>query len=742
MKPILPTILEMPGHVVQPIDLRIGFSNVVTALTTLNARPGIALPFTPRVFQDWRMTAVQAANTDNMIEIFEAMKLDGAANRSPVRYFLQKYATPLACLFANPQYIPDVGQDLANGLLGRQSRVEPQRGAAPVAETATRHWSSGHVSTPTLGYAREYLNLETTIETGPQPVGLPNWDYDDTSQLKRTGADDPQTSMVLTSGGGSPPPTFSDMCAQLTMQIDKPAFSDKLIPDVKKLTTRDASASSAWGLMQGAEEQTRRMTATGLLYTQQAMGFWIHFTASLYDMAYAIAWELSPRERPILEFKKKLIDELKRRIPVHPFLMTIANMYSRVSISTYFGEKPCAIRHSVDEVDAIVKRTSSAMPSSGTANSRLAQLVVSDALIDYSRLRELTKAGETWAAALIQTVAPALTADEQQRLLQVGNQRWRSHGEVIEWLQRNSQYVTLWPEITRTLGWTSPMAAPSVRIEAAGADFVLTDGDFYSDNPMSVLSGLRPSLSVGNKKVSGFSRRFDAAFNTGELPTDANLADRTSTTTVAISWSTLTAKGHTANTRGMQNTPRWFITPGMSMGEAGAETRFYSPNSPDATGEQVVQFYKERSPEGYVKQWYGDPAVATSVLEDGVKYMRTDWDAWSEDADALKTQRVLIQKYGPANTDRGEQTLYFTRSDWNLRFPVRLARTYNYEFYNVLGELVQSQRYDGHVVFDDTIHLTETVAPVDAVVNMIRVNAPVFDTVTVEEAKMPEAPSL
>jgi hypothetical protein len=494
--------------------------------------------------------------------------------------------------------------------------------------------------------------------------------------------------------------------------------------------------------MRGALNQADRLTSIGLLYLVQADVFWTRFTEPLYNAAYDVAFTLNPRDRAILEFKKKLRTDLGRLIPLHPILESIANLFAKVEVSTRFGTKPLAFRHGPTEEQPAGASSSSAMLSVGSLRSMLAQQVVADALTDYSRLREIAKT-QSWPSDLLGQVAPTLGTAGIAVMLGVkdGVAPYRSHGEVIEWLARNDRYVRVWPEISRALGWGGAIGAPSMYIEAGGADFVLSDGDFYSHSPLSVLAGLRPAISVANKKAMGLSVRFDEHFNTGPDSDAVTLKDNRSEDPVKIKWSTLTFTGHMSATKGAVALTRFYMPPGMQMGEQGGETRFISGGTSDPLAMEIMQFFKTQSPDGFVRHWYGEPAERVSRIDDHVLYMRTSWDSWTENADPKKTQEVLISKYGPDNIESQNTTgpdLFIFRDAWNMRTPVQLARTYELELYNELGELRVVFPYDGHLMYNDTLELGDSVSSVDGFVDLLRVHAPELATPYTGEITAPD----
>jgi len=721
MQHIPPVITETPGYVVQPIDFLKTISNVVTAMVYGNARPGTALAFDADILARWRNVAVRAANTQDLPEILETLRMDSNASRSPERYFLQKYAEVAAVLLTSPAYMPDVGLNLSAQL---------QRHGG--------HWNKIWVSSPSLGYARPYLSLDCEVNVGVQPIGLPEWDLSEEElefEPEKKSSKGGAATRVALGGDGieSMPNTLRHALANLCMLCDRPGFSERLIPDAKSLSTRETKEAH-WG-MKAALSQADRLTAVGLLYLLQVDAFWTRLTEPLYQAAFDIAYALNPRDRYVLDFKRTVRTELLRQIPLHPILESIANMFSSVNVATRFGVKPLAFRHGPTEESAQTTQVSSAMLSVGSMRSMLAQQIVADAVIDHGRLRDLSQT-QQWPLELLHNIAPSVGVSNLQSML--GQKKYRSHADVIEWLSRNAKYVNLWPEISRSLGWGGAVGAPAILIEAGGADFVLSDGDEYSHTPAAVLSGLRPGLSLANIKAMGLSIRFDPQFNTGPAA-DATTLAKGAEPPVKIKWSTLTFDGYMSATKGVEALTRFYMPPGMQMGEQGGETRFVADNA-DPLAKELVQFFADKSPSGYVRHWYGEPLERTSRITDGVFYMRTSWDAWTENTDEKATQETLIAKYGPDNVEimpSGSPDLFIFRDAWKMRVPVQLARSYDLELYNELGELRLVFPYDGHILFNDVVELNTSTAAVDSYVSLLRVTPPQLATPFDDEVKPP-----
>jgi len=692
MQGIKPQIMEMAGFVVQPIDLAMTFGNVLTAITTCNHRPSMLPPFTTTALESWRSAAVAATKADDVTEMAKQLTAarGGDALRSPLALFLKHYEDVAATLISAPVYVADIGAEVADTLLRDGS------------------WSKQWVSSPSLGYAREYISPSAGIPAF-RPTGLPNWE-DDVADVE--GAQSARS-----------------MMATLAMVFDRPMLTDRLIPDAKTLTTRD-NREPWWGTTKSAMAQADRLTAVGLLYERQLDAFWMHFTTPFITMAASLARAAYPREAPILDFKLRLIEEMKRQLPCHPLLRSIAEMYSKVTVSTYYGDKQLVYRHGPAEYTP-----SSNSTERSRGRSQLAQIIIAEAIADAARLRALA-VDNAWPGELLRDIAPGVKPGVTAAILSASG----AHYGLAEWLHDYRRYVAHWPELVRVLGWGSGVSAQAFHVDQSCADFLLTDGDYYSGNPSAALAGVRPTLSLGNVKASGFTRRFQADFNTGPVPGTAAMPTDGTDTPVSMMWSTLTAKGHMAAVGGPLALTRFFIPTGMSMGETGAEVRFYDGRVADPVGDAVLAVYRQASSKGYVTHWYADPVSRTSRQLANGSYLRTDWDTWTHAGQPTAAQELLLAGYGAQNVDVSPVNQYLYReSGWPLRFPVAIATIGDFEWYDEMGELRDMLKRDGHVLFDDQLTLPDSYGSIDAYVNLLVPQAPALPTAIDEEVKKPVA---
>jgi len=715
MRAIPPQIIEIPGHVVQQVNILNGISNVVTLICQSNARPTLLKPFTPSVLRAWRRIALLHAGHPRVDELAKALRATSNNTGSPIQIFMRYYADVAAALVSSPSYYENAGAQLAQDLLLSTS------------------WERKYVTSPSLGFPREYLQLTADPDVGLQPFGLPAWVPP--TELK-INSEDPNVSMEdKFSDDGS----FRDAIGQLCMLMDRVAMSEELIPAAKTLVSRDPKEPH-WGTARAAIQQSDRLTAIGLLYTHQADAFWLRFSSTLFTLCSQLAQNLFPRERAVLDFAAKVYEAAKQTIPCHPVLDSIAGMYAQVTMSTYYGVRPVAFRHGPDVLEGASPSGSTAADAAGTPHSRLVQLLVAQAMAEYARLSSLSQSGVAWPAKLLEQMAPDIGPVAISQITPPkGKTTGRTYGDIVEWLARNERYTTLWPEVVRGLGWGGAVRSPAIQIQAAGADFVLTDGDYYSDNPIAVLSGLRPALSMANLKVTGFPRRFKEDFNTGATVEGSLRAnDGGSPETLAIMWSTGTVLGHVAAVNGGEAFSRFYMPTGMSMGEMGGEARFHLPGTKDAIGSTVAAYYAGKSAKGYVRHYYGDPLRSTSKQEPDVTYQNTDWDAWAFGASKDRAQEAMLAGYGPDNVDKGAVDRFLFRDRWNLRFPVQMVRTYELEWYDNIGSKTETMAYDGHIVFDDEVNLSQSVAPMDAFANLLQVDVPKGDEIGNAEIKAPE----
>jgi hypothetical protein len=703
----------MPGFPVLSVDTGIQLGNMVTTLLAANHRPTMLRPFTAQILESWLRNSILATDEtdfDNLAKMIKGGEDTNKKFNSPIQIFLQGYSDQAAALMCKPRYVADVSEFLRQTLC------------------ATPYWDRTFVSTVSLGYPREVQLWQPSMRMSTIPLGMPVFPG---TQKQATGVG------ANSEADATTPPLDAALrwgLATTAAILDIPSLSESLVPEAKSLTQRHEK-EPYWGTARVAMQQLNRLTAVGLLWMRQADAYALRRQMTLWDKMYELAYAFYPRERPILELAKALRDFVLSSIPVAPWIETLTNLNHGVSISTVYGEHPLVIRDKTDVLQDIEGRE---VP--------LAQVFLAMAMTDYNKLRELSAAGVSWPETLLGTMLPMVDPKVTDTLLTLppGAQ---TIGSLAQWLSINQRYVEEWPEIARALGWSGAVAPATYTIDQMGADFVLCDGDNYSDHPFGVLSGLRPAFSVGNHKVLGFARRISTDFNTGndiDESIDAGNGNGGDPTAMRVAWSTLVLRGHiTASARDLALS-RYYIPEGMWMGEEGGETRYAGPNCRDNIGQAVLTMYQSRSPLGYVRRGYRDPADMHSRVTPSLTYLRTDWDVWTYGDEESVVQKALLSGYGKRNVEGNDsntiEVFLWRQEGWNIRVPVQMAREYDVTWYDELGSKAEVLRFEGFVVFDDTLSLMSEKSSLDAVAELVKVQPPKLEPKLSEEATSPEVP--
>lgn len=700
MQPIKPQLIDIAAHAMLSVDYRIIISNVLTYITATNGKPSSMRSFDGDTLADWRTEAHTYVKTDaSRSRIEQLINQLGERASAPINVFLKQFSKQSALLVSDPEYVPNAGERLALDLV--------QSGK----------WAERYVVNPSLGYPRRWLEMKAKYPGKHAPFLFP---------LNEAIAKRPPITGVPESDSTPAPTDFVETISELVMLMDRPAFSMNLIPEAKTIAGRDPK-EPFFGQSKAALRQVERLVAIGLMYEFQGLAFCMRLAAPIWKFSYEIALACYPKERPMLEAYNALWTAVVERIPLHPLLVSIANQLSGVQVSTYYHTKATVLRDFT---------TASALPfdqKTGTSSMPvLGQAFLANAAADYAQFSAIR---DNWPLDWVSNVTPNLPVAFGRSTVFVPD-GFGTIGNIMDTLVRYQDYVNQWPEIARAVGWSNGVATVPVTVEAAGADFVLCDGDGYSDTPVSVLLGYRPSLSMGNTLASGLSRRFSTDFGTGPNPyTDPSMSNGGVNVPVEQVWSTLAVNGFQTATRQADLLVKFYMPPGMLMGEVDAEIRQIGAAT-DPVGRMVVDWFTERSPNGYVRHWYGAPATTTSRDLPNGKLMRTDWDV-VVDAKDTNGQGVLLDAYGPANVDKKLEAFVY-RDSWKDRIPVRLSRGRQVDLFDERGAYMFSQDFDGHVVFDDKIDLTHDASGVEPFRGLLPTSEPSLLEPGVHEVTAPE----
>lgn len=701
MKSFPASLTPVESNYVLQIDASLLISNALNIIIHNNHRPTMFRDLTDVTMRQWRSKSYIQRDGSQMLRLAE--QFQAGRPPSPATAFLQDYKDVASALMSEPTYHRDAGEALRDCV------------------TRVGTWGVSYVALPALGTARAYYQLRMQGHELATPFTLPSWTPASGDAL-RTDNSDPMAITVESAG----PSGLRDVIANIAMAFDRPAISADLVPDSKTAASPRESREAFWGQATAALNQVDRLRAIGLLWCRQLDAFALRMHDPMWDLAFELAHAQFPRERPILERYAELRSAVRDLIPIHPFLESVTNLINQVSLSTYWGTKRAAFRFVSVEQEQIHRGRQSAM----------AQRLMLYAMAEYANLRSLATGANAWPVKWAADNAPDLSQTEITGILRSGAPApgeptdTQTYSDVLEWAAVNEKLVAMWADVARSLNWSGAVPAQAYTVDAAGADFMVTDGQGFSDNPAAAIAGLRPLLSLGNIQASGFERRMLTNFGLGKVSAQAPELDNGGVESpMAFSWSTIVAKGHTTALKGKDAYIRFYMPPGMWMGEPGVMTRFAGGMEEDPIGQMVVGYYMGASPGGYVKENYSPPRVSISRTANGATYMVTSWDAVAVSSNAPdNAQTALLAGYGEQNTSK-KLDYYFYSPDFKLRTPVAMTRAPQFDVYDELGAFVETKQFDGHILFGGDIALPNDSSVVDAYVDLLRVTAPALGIV-------------
>jgi hypothetical protein len=696
MKPIIPKIASRPQHTVIPVESNIIMSNVFTHLTTTNGRPTQRRNFTPAVCEAWMKESIRYAATDSrskdITDLLLAMK---DKPPSPITVFMARFREVAGLMLSEPTYVKDAGQDLKSALL------------------ATDAWTTTKVVNPSMGYARDWMEFKPVDPGKYSPFLVPGFDGM-RDPLEDVGADANMDDSTI--AAKSTVSAWMRAIALTAMMMDRHAYSAAIIPEGKTVLRKDPK-EPLFGPIESVLSQQSLIVAIPLLYICQGIGKILKDSQPLWDFSRDLAYLAYPKERPLLEAYDNLRNMVRDKIPLHPEYESIGNLTGDVSVTTYFGTGKAIICDKT--ASAFLPLTTRPASSQQPA---LAQAYLAHAAADFTRL---DAANPGWAEGWLAGVTPNLSSTYRRTAAAIPP-GMATLTTVMDMLVRFAEYVELWSDITRSLGWGSAISTQPVEIQAAGADFVLCDGDYYSSTPYAVLAGLRPCFSLGNTKAAGLNRRFQSDFNTGPNPYEAEpllspnggMSER-----VEQVWSTLACDSYQTASDGADVMQRYYMPPGMLMGEQDVEVQEVGDDATiDPIGKMVVDWYRSRSNVGYVRHWYSDAHDTQSRRAPNGLVMVTDWDVVVQGDDGT-IQGLMIDAYGSGNVDSNPKAFAY-RDRFNDRIPVRLARSQEVYILDERGVYQFAQTFDGAVMFDDTLDANVDASVLDAAREMLKVVEP------------------
>jgi hypothetical protein len=690
-----PTTIEIDGGVALQFDPRVGISNIINLALGSVERPTEVRDFTLSDFRQWRSASVlslgesRSAKIRTLYRKAEQGDLNAPPNSIAIDVILEEFGGLIAKLFPPPKYVKNASVEFAKQLESSGS------------------WSIINVAMPALGRPCPYYQLDA------KPLS-------DLTAIRSF-----KLKTELSDGDG-----FNQALADLVMLLDRTAYSSSLVPEAKTYKGRDMK-DPLFGPMEVAFWQRQHMIALGTLYAMQGLAFKLALGESLWLKAAELAKTQYVAEAPIIDWYMNLRRSVRDMIPIHPFLQTVVNGYSNVSVITSFGTKSAVM------VPTTTRVTAAAGADIADVYSLAATLRVA-AISEMMHMSELSQTSQ-WPKEWLERVVGVKTKHFPREFMLPPQPEQNMFLAIYEWLQVHSDVVSLWPALVSKLGWTSPLAGPATEIDAIAGDYIVTDGDEYSADPRCGLFGLKPIISLGQVKAYPVSPSVEKNWGAGPVISEiVDFAKQGYEGCVAFEWSVITAKGYISTTDPDSAMRRYYIPLGMVMGEEGYELRYIASDTLDSYGQVIADYWNRQSPDGYVKQWYGEPAQSTSKLEAGAYYIRTSWDVQVWGQVATQVRSTFLTSMGEVNVETEISHFAYRPTGWNMRLPMRMSRANGYLWTDELGRFQDSHNFSCTMLYTEGVTLGHSAAALEPYTAIIPVKQPELPDLLGGEAQKPE----
>jgi len=447
------------------------------------------------------------------------------------------------------------------------------------------------VAMPSTGFARPYFDLGLMLPDGlNHGLRLP----DPKSEWSRT-------------------------LALLLWLFDLPRFGPTLIPDLAQAATPGHDVKSRpFGSGLALANQINRAFEIPMLYAVQGTVWYAHLVREFNQYRSELATQRDVRTKTAITARMEAEDMILR-LPLHPVLRIASNMLQKGRALTYFGEADAYYIPVTDINDASV------IPSEADAGLRkwtLERDLITEAIND--QVTE-AKSEVPWG------VNP--DPKKPNDVVSYGrfSRQLKSLGAIVE--RWSTQYAG-------KLGWKENNTGAASYVVQAAANYMLTDGRGYSEDPSAALAGIKPCLSVGNLRYAGRTRRSETNWNAkatslpGKSPDGDGLVSRQTT----IIYSALAVTGYQTPVDGAGVYTRVYMPAGMLMGEPDVTIRLFPSLDADPVLATAFSAYREFS-SGYVRQQYGEPE------SNGPEFFITDWDGYGEATDRDRATKALLSGY-------------------------------------------------------------------------------------------------
>jgi hypothetical protein len=238
-----------------------------------------------------------------------------------------------------------------------------------------------------------------------------------------------------------------------------------------------------------------------------------------------------------------------------------------------------------------------------------------------------------------------------------------------------------WTRLATELGWTKP-AGEIGELRQSSADYVLTDGIGFSEPPTSAMLGLRPVVAASNLRYTGWDRREVKHFNAKGSEFQK------------MDVYPMPVRGYMGSALGEDSLTRKYVPASEWMGEPDVEEMFAQFLADDTFGQKVVRVWAARAT-SYVGLYWTGPNPPQNKLPGATL---TDWEAYVITPQKSETVKNYEELY-KSDLKPIEQTMFFYRSIWYHRTPMRNSRIGDVEFYDEFGNFAQTLEQDGYVFF-------------------------------------------
>jgi hypothetical protein len=553
-------------------------------------------------------------------------------------------------------------------------------------------WGSEWVESPSLGYARKYkyMNAQTGIE-------------------KADG-------LLIT----SPCSEFNIRLALTLMLLDLGRYGPDLLPKPVPVDGFDPR-DQPWGVYLSGEEQLLQIRGLFILYLIQGTIFSAHVNKRLNDRRFELGYALDNRVHAEMDAWRANQEYVlsEAQLPMHPLLSYVAHALQSGTIKTYYGDRDILYRWGAREDAAALKKENGdkKIEIPDGIKSEMGKQMIEAAMADMHLLRRQRDNGEKgakWGDCYRPSPVPA--AGEQPPDDDNGgaarryspdnvNNEPMTYGTFVRQMKSLGRVFPFIKEYAGKLGWTT-LRGDVGQIDQAAADFIASDGETYSASATAAALGLRPVISLGNAKVSGFKKRMEYTWNGGDgtavQPEDAGL----------FLYSTINVDGFQGDTKSREMLSRFYMPAGMSMGGKFADFFFTYTGTDDPLGQEAISWYTDVARDAqYVTMWYQDPI-------EGIKkpFNYTSWDGWSYGKRKTAVEEAYQKAYVEQMKPLAESGFLLADGHFQWRLPVQMTRPNYIEMYDMNGTFTYVFGYDGGILFGGDVTLSVTSADLEAIV--------------------------